>query len=451
MSPIVRKRTTRERIFSSGKQRHERVRGVEHAVALEHVALVREVDRRQRDLLGADVFPARRARSSSRAGTRAGARPGDAAVVERPQLGPLVLRIPLAELVAVRRRCAPWRGRVSSSRRAPPIAASNWCASMASSSVDGLQPVARCARALLLGDPPASMESCTLATISRSPSSATRRSRKLDRLGEVVPGVDVEQREREARRPERLLGQAQQHERVLAAREQQARPLTLGRELAGKMWDTPRLRECGGGFVGTSAMAEIYPFNREWVSPDPLRAPRALDGTWRLLRIRCGLNAGQLVEERLFQGPVTLGQSLRCAALERSLSDGMPREHTLFTGRSYHWFVLHAVPAMESPAGRRDRQRSWSRGARGSPHARGGLVSCSREIAHPTGEIAPAAARLDSRVCSATASIAGSWWITRCSRCSRTSVSRRTRGPVTSIPRHSACPPWPRTITSRDD
>lgn len=54
---------------------------------------------------------------------------------------------------------------------------------------------------------------------------------------------------------------------------------------------------------------------------------------------------GQLVEERVFQGPVTLGQSLRCALSVPS--DGMPREHTLFTvdqGR----FVLHALPGMET-------------------------------------------------------------------------------------------------------
>jgi len=47
-----------------------------------------------------------------------------------------------------------------------------------------------------------------------------------------VPGVDVHERERELRRPERLLGEAQDDDRVLAAGEQQARPLTLGCDLA---------------------------------------------------------------------------------------------------------------------------------------------------------------------------------------------------------------------------
>ena len=55
---------------------------------------------------------------------------------------------------------------------------------------------------------------------------------KLDDLGEVVARVDVHQREREATRPERLLGEAQQHDRVLAAAEQQHGLRQLGGDLA---------------------------------------------------------------------------------------------------------------------------------------------------------------------------------------------------------------------------
>ena len=55
---------------------------------------------------------------------------------------------------------------------------------------------------------------------------------ELDHLGEVVAGVDVHQRERERRRAERLLGEAQQHDRVLAAAEQQDGPLEFGGDLA---------------------------------------------------------------------------------------------------------------------------------------------------------------------------------------------------------------------------
>ena len=86
---------------------------------------------------------------------------------------------------------------------------------------------------------PASIEAWTEATMSRSPSSATRRSRNVERLREVVAGVDVDDREREAAGPERLLGQAQQNDRILAAAEQQRRPLEDGRGLAE---DVDRLR-----------------------------------------------------------------------------------------------------------------------------------------------------------------------------------------------------------------
>ena len=51
-------------------------------------------------------------------------------------------------------------------------------------------------------------------------------------LGEVVAGVDVHHRERELAGPEGLLGQVQHDDGVLAAREQQDRPLELGRDLA---------------------------------------------------------------------------------------------------------------------------------------------------------------------------------------------------------------------------
>ena len=75
----------------------------------------------------------------------------------------------------------------SSSRRAPPKAASKPCSAIASSSVvvcrrlrDARGPVSSTTR-------PASIESCTLATISRSPSSATRRSRNSMTSGKLWP------------------------------------------------------------------------------------------------------------------------------------------------------------------------------------------------------------------------------------------------------------------------
>ena len=135
MSPIVRNRTISLRIFSLRQQLHERIRGVEHAVALEHLALVREVDLRQRDVLEADVFPdvelgpvrqrehaqvlAARGRGRCRATTARGAGSWDPTA--RTRRGALKIR--------------SFARALSSSRRAPPIAASNWCSSMASSSV----------------------------------------------------------------------------------------------------------------------------------------------------------------------------------------------------------------------------------------------------------------------------------------------------------------------------
>jgi hypothetical protein len=46
-----------------------------------------------------------------------------------------------------------------------------------------------------------------------------------------VPGVDVHHRERELAGAKRLLGEAQEHNRILAAAEQQHGALKLGRHL----------------------------------------------------------------------------------------------------------------------------------------------------------------------------------------------------------------------------
>ena len=55
---------------------------------------------------------------------------------------------------------------------------------------------------------------------------------ELDRLREVVTGVDVHQRERQPRRPERTLREPQEHRGVLTAGEQQRGTLELGGDLA---------------------------------------------------------------------------------------------------------------------------------------------------------------------------------------------------------------------------
>ena len=201
----------------------------QHPVALEHLALVGEVDRRHLELLGLDVAPdVELGPVGDRERAHALAAPHDR-VEQVPDLRPLVARLPLAELVAEATARAPWPARAprrAARRRTPrrtcPRRSASSSVTVCSRLRDG---PSSCAR-------PASIESCTRATISCSPSSATRRSRNSSTSGEVVAGVDVQDRARELRGPERLLGQPQEHDRVLAAAEQQHRPLELRRDLA---------------------------------------------------------------------------------------------------------------------------------------------------------------------------------------------------------------------------
>src|SRR5690606_23335809 len=87
----------------AGEQPHALV--VHHdqrALALHHRALVREVERHDRDLFQVDVEPdVELGPIGEREGADALAL-GDLAVVEVPQLGPLVFGIPLAEAIAER-------------------------------------------------------------------------------------------------------------------------------------------------------------------------------------------------------------------------------------------------------------------------------------------------------------------------------------------------------------
>ncbi len=62
-----------------------------------------------------------------------------------------------------------------------------------------------------------------------------RRVAKIEDLGKVVSGVDVHHGERQLRRPERLLGDVQHHDAVLAAGEEQHRTFELGRDLTQQM------------------------------------------------------------------------------------------------------------------------------------------------------------------------------------------------------------------------
>ena len=119
---------------------------------------------------------------------------------------------------------------LSSSRRAPPMAASNWLSVSASSRV------VVCSRLRMPPGPgsatrPWSIESCTLATSSRSPSRATCWSRYSMTSGKLWPVSTWRTGNGKPPGPEGLDGQVEQNGRVLAAAEQQDRPLAFGGHL----------------------------------------------------------------------------------------------------------------------------------------------------------------------------------------------------------------------------
>jgi hypothetical protein len=144
--------------------------------------------------------------------------------VEAPQLGPLVLRVPLPELVAegvdallraglllVAPRPAEdgvevVRVNGVEQRGGPQLVARAVGALAHTAGVDGLLDARDEQAHAELGGPAVA---------------------ELQHLGEVVPGVDVQERERDARRRKGLLRQPQHDDRVLAAGEQQRRPLEL--------------------------------------------------------------------------------------------------------------------------------------------------------------------------------------------------------------------------------
>src|SRR6476620_1943549 len=212
--------------------------GVEHAVALEHLALVREVDLRQLEVLARDVLPhveLRPVRDREDADVLALAY---ARVVEIPELGTLRARVPLAEVVAEAEdallRPRPLLVAPSTAHRGvEPVLLDRV------EQRRRLQLVARRARSgLILHATPIdrllhARDDEALAQLRNATVA------ELDHLGEVVARVDVHDRERELRRAERLLSEPQQHDRILAAREEQHGPLSLGGDLAH---DVDRLR-----------------------------------------------------------------------------------------------------------------------------------------------------------------------------------------------------------------
>ena len=213
----------------AGARRRELADRAPHAVARIHLALVREVQRRERDALALDVAPDVElgpVRDRERAHVLAG---GVAAVVQAPQLGPLVARIPLAELVA---------------QRDDPLLRARLVLVAARAAEDGvvaaggdrveqrqrLQRVAGAVGALLQ----AAVVDVVLHAGDFEPDAEALDGLVAERehLGEVVAGVDVQHRERHPPGGEGLGREVEHHDGVLAAGEQQHGPLELGDDLA---------------------------------------------------------------------------------------------------------------------------------------------------------------------------------------------------------------------------
>ncbi len=154
------------------------------------------------------------------------ARP-DAAVVEVPQLRPLAARVPLAEVVAEREHALLRAGALLVAAGA----AERGVEAVVLDRVEQRRRLELVARRRVLH----------AAALDRLLHGGDDRVRHVavaeaDDLGEVVPGVDVHDRERDVARPERLARQVQEHDRVLAAAEQQHGPLELGGDLADDVY-----------------------------------------------------------------------------------------------------------------------------------------------------------------------------------------------------------------------
>src|SRR4051794_11204830 len=204
---------------------------VEHPVAAEHLALVGEVDRRDLEALLLDVLPDVElgpVREREDADVLALA---DAPVVDAPQLGPLAARVPLAEVVAEAEDPLLRAGALLVAARPT----ERGVEAVLLDRVEQrrrLQAVARRARAGLLDHAPAVDRLLHRGDDQALAELGDAAVAEPEHLGEVVAGVHVHERERERRRAERLLGQAQQDDRVLAAAEEQHGLGQLGRDLA---------------------------------------------------------------------------------------------------------------------------------------------------------------------------------------------------------------------------
>ena len=153
-----------------------------------------------------------------------------ARVVQVPQLRTLVLRVPLAERVAEAEDPLLGARLLFVAARAADAGVEAELGDRVEQR-DRLMRVAALVRRL---QHDAALRDRVLDRAHDQPLAKLRRPciTKREHLGEVVAGVDMQQRKRKRARTERLFGEPQQHQRVLAAGEQQRRIRALPGDFA---------------------------------------------------------------------------------------------------------------------------------------------------------------------------------------------------------------------------
>ena len=239
---------------------HEVGHGEQRAAAVEHLALVGEVEVWDVDVLQRDVLPDVHLRPVGEREHPERLADVLVAVVEVPELGALVLRVPLPEAVAVGEEALLGAGLLL-------VAAPSAERGVVAVLVEGVQQrndleaIAARLRTGLLHHAPAVDGVLHGRDLQPDAQLGDQLVAEGDRLGEVVPGVHVEQRERDRTRMERLAGEVDHQDRVLAAGEQKHGSLELSGDLAHHVdrlsFEGPEVGRAVGAFRSHSQGARI--------------------------------------------------------------------------------------------------------------------------------------------------------------------------------------------------